>query len=88
MMRFLLVQLLYQETSPAWLETVLQYGVMYLHLKSTTSGLMSRLSRTGPPIPNDAQYNGLWSCIQEDRKAFSFIGIYNRGEGKLTYTLS
>ncbi len=57
-------------------------------LQSTTSGLMSRLSHTGDPIPNDAQYNGLWSCIQGDRTAFRYIGIYNRGEGKLTYTFT
>ena len=55
-------------------------------LQSTTSGLMSRLFRTNNPIPNVAQYNGLWSCIQADRKAFGYIGIYNRG--KLTYTFS
>ena len=57
-------------------------------LQSTTSGLMSRLSRTGAPIPNDTKHNGMWSCIQEDRNAFGYIGIYNRGEGKLTYTSS
>ncbi len=57
-------------------------------LQSTTSGLMSRLSRTGDPIPNDPEYNGLWSCIQEDQTAFGYIGIYNRGEGKLTCTLN
>ncbi len=57
-------------------------------LQSTTSGLMSRLSRTGAPIPNDPKYNGLWSCIQADRNAFGYIGIYNRGEGKLTYTFN
>ncbi len=50
-------------------------------LESTTSGLMSRLSRTGAPIPNDPEYNGLWSCVQTDQIAFGYIGIYNRGEG-------
>ncbi len=24
------------------------------------------LSRTGAPIPNDIQHNGLWSCVQQD----------------------
>ncbi len=43
------------------------------------SGLMSRLSRTGDPIPNDIMHNGLWSCIQSDRTAFGYVGIYNRG---------
>ncbi len=57
-------------------------------LQSTTSGLMSRLSHTVATIPNDLEYNGLWSCIQADRTAFGYIGIYNRGEGKLTYTLN
>ncbi len=57
-------------------------------LESTTSGLMSRLSRTGDQIPNDPKYNGLWSCIQADRTAFVYIGIYNRGKVKLTYTFS
>ncbi len=50
-------------------------------LQSTTSGLKSRLSRTGAPIPNDPKYNGMWSCIQADRTVFGYIGIYNRGEG-------
>ncbi len=36
------------------------------------SGLMSRLSRTGDPIPNDIKHNGLWSCIQSDRTAFGY----------------
>ncbi len=54
----------------------------------STSGLTSRLSRTGAPIPNDAQYNGEWSCRDQDVNAFGFIGIYNRGGGKLTYTFS
>ena len=57
-------------------------------LQSTTSGLMSRLSRTGDPIPNDPKYNGVWSCREQDQNTFGFIGIYNRGEGKLTYTLN
>ncbi len=58
-------------------------------LQSTSSGsvISHRLSRTGDPIPN-YPYNGLWSCIQGDRTAFRYIGIYNRGEGKLTYTSS
>ncbi len=54
----------------------------------STSGLTSRLSRTGALIPNDAQYNGVWSCRDRDVNAFGFIGIYDRGEGKLTYTFS
>ncbi len=52
----------------------------------STSGLTSRLSRTGVPIPNDPQYNGVWSCRDLDVNSFGFIGIYNRG--KLTYTFS
>ncbi len=54
----------------------------------STSGLTSRLSRTGALIPNDAQYNGEWSCRDEGVNAFGLIGIYNRGGGKLTYTFS
>ncbi len=54
----------------------------------STSGLTSRLSRTGAAIPNVERYNGVWSCRDLDVNAFGFIGIYNRGEGKLTYTLS
>ncbi len=54
-----------------------------------TSGLTSRLSRTGAAIPNEQpKYNGVWSCRDLDVNAFGFIGIYNRGGGKLTYTLS
>ncbi len=53
-------------------------------LQSTPSGSgILRLSRTGALIPNDDQYNGLWSCIQQDRKAFGFIGIYNRGNNNI-----
>ncbi len=33
-------------------------------LQSTSSGPgIQRLSRTGASIPNDDQYNGLWSCV-------------------------
>ncbi len=47
-----------------------------------------RLSRTGvAPIPNDTQHNGLWSCIEQDRRIYGFIGIYNRGEG-ITYVIT
>ncbi len=56
-------------------------------LSTRISGSMRmnhRLSRTGDPIPNNPEYNGLWSCIQEDRTAFGII-LYNRGEGKLTH---
>ncbi len=49
-------------------------------LQSMPSGPgILRLSRTGALIPNDDQYNGLWSCIQQDSEAFGYIGIYNRG---------
>ena len=51
----------------------------------SSSGLL--LYRTGDPIPNNNEYNGLFHCIQEDRGAFGFIGIYTRGGGKLIYTL-
>ncbi len=35
-------------------------------LQSTPSGPgTQRLSRTGASIPNDDQYNGLWSCLQD-----------------------
>ncbi len=57
-------------------------------LVTETSRLISRLSRTGSPIPNDPKYNGVWSCRDQDVNAYGFIGIYNRGEGKLTYTFS
>ena len=50
--------------------------------QSTTSGSGIRLSRTGAPIPNDTQHNGLWSCIQQDQGEYGFVGIYNRGGGK------
>ena len=55
--------------------------------QSTTSGSGIRLSRRGASIPNDILNNGLWSCIQQDRRAFGFIGIYNRGGGKKVATL-
>ncbi len=54
----------------------------------STSGLTSRLSRTGDPIPNVERYNGEWSCRDQGVNAFGHIGIYNRGGGKLTYTFS
>ncbi len=52
-------------------------------LQPTTSGLMSRLSRTGDPVPN-----GMWNCRDEVVNANGYVGIYDRGEGKLTYTFS
>ena len=49
--------------------------------RSTSSGSGLRLYRTGASIPNNDQYNGLFSCT--NRGIFVFIGIYNRGGGKL-----
>ncbi len=58
-------------------------------LKSTRTGPeIRRLSRTGDPIPNDDEYNGLWSCKQQGKKTRDFIAIYNRGEGKNVYTIA
>ncbi len=69
-------------STPVWRDVSINpQDISSSPLQSTTSGLMSRLSRTGDPIPNDPRYNGLWSCIQADRTAFGFIGIYNRGKG-------
>ena len=56
--------------------------------QSTTSGSGLRLYRTGASIPNENRYNGLFSCIPEDEGQFGFIGIYNRGGGKLIFTLA
>ena len=57
-------------------------------LQSTPSGPgIQRLSRTGASIPNEDQYNGIWSCIQHG-VGFFYIGIYNRGGGKKVYTNS
>ena len=72
-----------ESSMPVWRDVSASQVDASSPLQSTTSGLMSRLSRTGDPVPN-----GMWSCIQADRTAFGFIGIYNRGEGKLTYTFS
>ncbi len=78
-----------ESTTPIWRDvSAIPLDTSSSPLQSTTSGLMSRLSRTVATIPNDLEYNGLWSCIQADRTAFGYIGIYNRGEGKLTYTLN
>ncbi len=52
--------------------------------QSTPSGPGIRLSRTGAPIPNDTQHNGLWSCVQQDQGDYGFIGIYDRDGGKNT----
>ncbi len=73
-----------ESSTPVWRDlSVVQVGTSS-PLQSTSLGLMSsRLSRTGDPIPN-----GMWNCIQSDRTEFGFIGIYNRGEGKLTCTFS
>ncbi len=69
-------------STPVWRDVSVSSVDTSSPLQSATSGLMSRLSRTGAPIPNDAlSYNGLWSCIQADRTAFGYIGIYNRGKG-------
>ncbi len=43
-----------------------------------------QLSRTGARIYYHNHHNGLWSCIQGDRGAFGFIGIYHAGR---VYTL-
>ncbi len=46
-------------------------------LQSTPSGPgTQRLSRTGASIPNDDQYNGLWSCVLHG-VIYIYIGIYN-----------
>ncbi len=54
--------------------------------QSTPSGSGIRLSRTGAPIPNDNQHNGLWSCVRQDQGDYGFIGIYNRDGGKKVAT--
>ena len=79
-----------ESTTPIWRDvSAIPLDTSSSPLQSTTSGLMSRLSRTGDPIPNDPEYNGLWSCREHGgQNAFGYIGIYNRGEGKLTYTFS
>ncbi len=54
-------------------------------LQSTPSGPgIQRLSRTGASIPNDDQYNGIWSCVVHG-VGFFYMGIYNRGGGKKIY---
>ncbi len=74
--------------TPIWRDVSVAPVYTSSPLQSETSGLMSRLSRTGAIIPNDDRYNGVWSCRDRDVNAFGFIGIYNRGEGKLTCTLN
>ncbi len=68
-----------ESSTPVWRDVSASLVDASSPLQSTTSGLMSRLSRTGDPIPNDIKHNGLWSCIQSDRTAFGYIGICNRG---------
>ncbi len=74
------------ESTPVWRNVVpAELSSSSSPLRSTPSGPGIRLSRTGASIPNDNHHNGLWSCIQLDRGAFGFIGIYNRGGGKKGY---
>ncbi len=86
--------MLHQESSPAWLNQVLQWrNVVPAELNSSSSPLQSTpsgpgiqsLSRTGASIPNYDQYNGIWSCVVHGVR-YIYIGIYNRGGGKKVYT--
>ena len=75
-----------ETSSPVWRDvrrTELTSSSTY---QSTPSGSGIRLSRTGAPIPNDTQHNGLWSCMRQDQGDIGFIGIYKRGGGKKVAT--
>ena len=77
-----------ESSNPIWRDvSAIPLDTSSSPLQSTTSGLMSRPSRTGDPIPNDPN-DGVWSCREQNVNAFGFIGIYNRGEGKPTYTFN
>ncbi len=76
-----------ESSSPVWRDVVRnKLNPSSSTYQSTSSGSGIRLSRISTSIPNDTQHNGLWSCIQKDRRAYGFIGIYNRGGGKKVAT--
>ena len=73
-----------QSSTPLWRDVLaVSISSTSSPYQSTTSGSGLRLYRTGDPIPDDDEYNGLFSCIQENRGAFGFIGLYDRSGGKL-----
>ncbi len=78
-----------ESSSPIWRNVVpAELNSSSSPLQSTPSGPgIQRLSCTGASIPNEDQYNGIWSCILHG-VGYYFMGIYNRGGGKKIYTNS